>query len=210
MKLAECGPMEEFRRRRVSTTLVRQPTDWGVSVSEKRVRRFWLNTVLYAVSIIALFASLFIVLPPLAALISQANVAGVSFPILIVASFVVLAAFVRHQSRKGKRNAFELDSAYRELRIGHMNRREKFVCQRAIPLAQVDDAVADYGPLGEPELVVTSRGEQFRIALADAKRQRMTDLVDQINKAASYARTAPRPRSRIMSAIVEIGAKRNA
>ena len=58
----------EQRRRRVSTTLVRHSTDWGVSVSEKRVRKFWLNGVLLILSILVMLGGLMVIVPLLAGL----------------------------------------------------------------------------------------------------------------------------------------------
>ena len=43
------------RPRRISTALVRYATDWGVSVSEKRVRKNWLSFMLLVLSVLGLF-----------------------------------------------------------------------------------------------------------------------------------------------------------
>ena len=49
--------------RRVSTTLVRESTDWGLAVSEKRVRSSWQNTALLLLSVLVLFCGMLFVLP---------------------------------------------------------------------------------------------------------------------------------------------------
>ena len=191
--------------RRVITTLVRESTDWGDSVSEKRVRTFWLNVVLLVLSVFVLFCGLVIVLPLLAGLMFSAEITGIGSLTIIVVALIGLAIVFNIQSRKGPRNALELDRNASELRLGFKNRYGAFVRQRVIPLARVEDTFVQYDTQGEPELNFVVDGEQIRIALADAKAERLSDIAAQICEAASRARNAPR-HSRIRSTIAGIGA----
>ncbi|MGI9390660.1 MAG: hypothetical protein ACR2O1_11440 [Boseongicola sp.] len=191
--------------RRVSTTLVRESTDWGVTVSEKRVRPVWLNTALLILSIFVLLCAFVIVLPLLAGLMLSAEITGITSKILIVAAVIGIAFFFNMQSRKGLRNALELDGNASELRLGFMNRYGAFVRRQVIPLTRVEDAFVGQDEEGQPELVFMVGGEQIRIALADAKAERLSEIAAQTCEAATRARNAPR-RSRIRSAIAGIGA----
>ena len=191
--------------RRVSTTLVREATDWGVSVSEKPVRKFWLNIVLLVLSSLVLFCGLLIAGPLLVGFMLSAQMTGISSTIIIAVAFIGLAIVFKIQSRKGPRNALELDGNASELRLGFKNRYGAFVRQRVIPLARVEDAFVQQDTEGQPELNFIVDGEQIRIALADAKAERLSEIAAQTCEAASRARNAPR-RSRIRSAIAGVGA----
>ena len=191
--------------RRVSTTLLRESTDWGVAVSEKRVRSFWLNAFLLVLSVFVLFCGLVLVLPLLVGLMLSAKITAFGSQSMIVVAFIGLAVVFNIQSRKGPRNALELDGNASELRLGFMNRNGAFVRQRVIPLARVEDAFVQDDAQGQPELNFMVDGEQIQIALADAKAERLSDIAAQTCEAASRARIAPR-RSRIRSAIAGVGA----
>jgi len=191
--------------RRVSTTLLRESTDWGVAVSEKRVRSFWLNAFLLVLSVFVLFCGLVLVLPLLVGLMLSAKITAFGSQSMIVVAFIGLAIVFNIHSRKGPRNALELDGNASELRLGFMNRNGAFVRQRVIPLARVEDAFVQDDAQGQPELNFMVDGEQIQIALADAKAERLSDIAAQTCEAASRARIAPR-RSRIRSAIAGVGA----
>ena len=191
--------------RRVSTTLVRESTDWGVSVSEKRVRKIWLNVVFLVLSSFVLFCGLFIAGPLLVGFMLSAKMTGIGGTIIIAVAFIGLAIVFKIQSRKGPRNALELDANASELRLGFMNRYGAFVRQRVIPLARVEDAFVQDDAQGQPELNFVVDGEQIQIALADAKEERLSEIAARTCEAASRARNAPR-RARIRSAIAGVGA----
>jgi len=191
--------------RRVYTALLCDSANWGVSVSEKKVRKFWLNTALLALGAYVLSFGLVIALPLLAGLVLPAEMTGGTTQTLIVGAVLGLAVFLSVQSRKGPRNTLQLDHKASELRLGFVNRYGAFVRQRVIPLAKVDHTFVQNDDAGQPELHFVVNGKQIRLALADAKGQRLSDIATQINEAASRARIAPRP-SRIQSAIAGIGA----
>lgn len=199
--------MKSLKRqpRRISTTLVRELTDWGVSVSEKRLRSSWLNAVLLVLSVFVLFCGIVVVMPLLVGLLLSAEIFSIGIQTTIVAAFIGLAIVFNIQSRKGPRNALELDQKASQLRLGYKNRYGAFIRQQVIPLAQVEDSIVQQDTQGQPELNIIVDGEQIRIALADAKAERLTDIAAQICEAASRARNAPR-RSRIRSSIAGIGA----
>lgn len=148
------GKMEQLdqQSRGVSTTLVRESTAWGDSISEKRVRSFWLNVVLLVLGVFALFCGLVVARPLLIGLILSAEMTGIGTTIIVAAAFIVLAIIFNDQSRKGPRNAMELDRNANELRLGFKNRYGAFVRQRVISLARVDDAFVQCDAKGEPEL----------------------------------------------------------
>ena len=129
----------DWRKRCVSPTLLEHSTDWGVSVSEKRVRTSWLNTLLLTLSALVLFVALGLILPLMAGLYLSAEITGGAFQIMIVVAILGLAFFINKQSRKGTRNALELDCNARELRLGFINRYGAFVRQKALPLTRIED-----------------------------------------------------------------------
>lgn len=190
--------------RRVSTTLVREATDWGLAVSEKRVRSTWLNAALLLLGALTFFTGLMFALPVLVGLVLSAEMTMFGVQVAVVAGLIVLAIVFSVQSRKGPRNALELDQSASQLRIGHINRHGAFVRGRVIALRQVVDATVAEDADGKPELNIVLDADQIRVALTDAKVERLTDISGQIRDAAAEART--QPRSRIESSIAGIGA----
>ena len=199
--------MESLKRRprRISTTLVREATDWGLSVSEKRVRSSWVSTLLLILSVFVLFFGFVIFMPLLVGLILSAEISKIGSQVAIVCTFTGFAIAFNMLSRKGPRNALELDEKASQVRLGFRNRHGAFVRQRVLPLARVGDATVMSNAEKQPELCIVVDGEQIRIALADAKEERLIDLAARIREAASQARNAP-TRSRIQSTIAGIGA----
>lgn len=197
--------IQEYHQRNVVTALVRETADWGVSVSEKKVRKAWTNTALVILSAVILFASLIFVLPLIAGLMLNAEIDGILLKVGIVSVCLALAAAFNIHSRRGPRNALEVDHEANELRLGSMNRYGAFVRHRVIPLANVDDALVHYNTKGAPELQFIADGEEISISLADAKPGRLIEIATQVRAAADHARNAPR-RSRIRSAVAGISA----
>ncbi|NNJ67480.1 MAG: hypothetical protein HKP54_05525 [Boseongicola sp.] len=193
------------RPRRVSTALVRHTTDWGVSVSEKRVRKNWLNFVLLVLSVLGLFCGAVLVMPFIFAMAVSAEITGIGRVVAAVLACVGLAVVFNILSRKGPRNAIELDSEAGELRIGSINRNGAFVRHRVLPLARIQNTAVERSPEGDPELNFMIDGESIRVALANGRAERMDEIALQVTEAASRARNAG-GRSRIRSAIAGIGA----
>ena len=191
--------------RRASTTLLRESTDWGVSVSEKRGRTDWLNVIFLVFSAFALFCGIMIARPLVIGIILSAEMTGIGSTIIVAVAFIGLAILFKDQFRKGRRNALELDRNANELRLGFKNRYGVFVRQQVIPLARVDDAFVQQNTQGHPELNFMVNAEQIQIALVDAKAERLSEIAAQICEAASRAKNAPR-HSRVRSAIASIGA----
>ncbi len=182
----------DWRKRRVSTILLRHSTDWGVSVSEKPVRELWLDALLLILSAVLLFVALVMVLPLMAGLYLSAEITGGTFQLLVVVAILGLAFIVNNQPRLGTRNALELDCNASELRLGFINRHGTFVRQQIIPLARIENTSVEFDTFGEPELNFMVNGEQIRISLANAKPERVNDIAAQFNEAASRARNTPR------------------
>ena len=190
--------------RRVSTTLVREATDWGLAVSEKKPRKTWLTGIFLAVGGLAFFSSLMFALPVMVGVVLSAEMTRLGVQIALVGGLLCVAVLLAIQSKKGPRNAFELDTEASQLRLGFVNRFGAFVRQRVIPLKKIEDACIDKNGEGRPELLIQLAGEQIRIDLIDAKAKRLVDIAEQIRDAADEARKAPR--SRIESSMASIGA----
>ena len=69
----------------------------------------------------------------------------------------------------------------------------------------VKNATVERDAKGQPELNIVLDDEEVRIALIDAKAERLHQIAAQVCEAANTARNAPR-RSRIESSIAGIGA----
>lgn len=193
------------KQRRVSTTLVREATDWGLAVSEKKVRKSWLNSTFLLLGGLAFFSGLMFALPVMVGLFLSAEMTRLGIQLSLVGGLVCIAIVLAIQSRKGPRNAFELDQDASELRIGYVNRYGAFVRRRVISLRKIDGVTVGRNGHEKPELQIFLPGEQIRIDLVDAKAERLADIAAQIQSAADEARNAPR-RSRIESQIASIGA----
>lgn len=193
------------RPRRIETTLVREFADWGVSVSEKRNRLTWRNTLLLLLGTCILLYGLMLVAIFLVGFLMDAEISSPMTQVVILLSIIGLGALLSILSRKGPRTALELDPKAGQLRLGFRNRYGAFVRRRVVPLKQVDAATVVTNKNGQLELNLVINGEEVGVELLDARPESLGNLATQICDAAQHARS-PARRSRIESSIAGIGA----
>ena len=125
--------------------------------------------------------------------------------VAIVAGILGIGVLLFGQSRKGPRNAFELDERAGQLRIGYRNRHGAFVRQRVVPLKLIEGAGQAPDADGKPELNIILSGEEIRVSLIDAKPERLDQISAKIRAAADTARQGPR-NSRIDRGVASVSA----
>ena len=179
--------------------------DWGVTVSERKVRKgFQHKLFLTACFLISFTASLYLI-PMLIGFMLQADMTNLTLDMLIIVACIIVAAIFNAQSKKGPRNAIEVDHDAAEVRLGSMTPKGAFVRHRVLPLAKIENVYVREGENGQNTLNFVVAEENLAIALADSKLERLNGIAAQVREAADRARTAPR-RSRIMSALRGVGA----
>ena len=187
------------------TTLHREELDWGVSVSEKKIRKGFPHKLFLAACFLISFTASLFVIPMIIGYMLQADMNNLTLDMLIVVGCIFVAYIFNLQSKRGPRNAIEVDHDAAEVRLGSMTPKGAFVRHRVLPLAKIANVYVREGEDGQNTLNFVVGEENLAIALADGKLERLNGIAAQVREAAERARTAPR-RSRIMSALHGIGA----
>lgn len=195
--MAIVSPSAKDRR---TSSLVKQTSDWGISVSESVARKSPARKAL-AILGVATFtlASLFLI-PILvgSALFSASR--GVMADIGIVGCFVALAMVFNAHSRKGPKNALQIDYDASELRLGSMTSTGAFVRHKVCLLRSIESVAVDTSIPEAPALTFNLFSETATIRFSRTDADSLTALAERIQNAADAARAAP-IRSRIVSRI---------
>lgn len=187
------------------TTLQREQLDWGVTVAEKKIRKGLTHKLFLASCFLISFTASLYLIPLLIGYMLQADMTNLTVDMLIIVGCIIVAAIFNVQSRRGPRNAIEVDHDAAEVRLGSMSAKGAFVRHRVLALHKIEDVYVREGENGENTLNFVVGEENLAIALADSKLERLNGIAAQVREAAERARTMPR-RSRIVSALHGLGA----
>ncbi|MDD9921470.1 MAG: hypothetical protein OXQ92_04185, partial [Boseongicola sp.] len=130
---------------------------------------------------------------------------GMAFDLAIVLACCALAVFFNHQSKKGPRNALQIDYAAREVRLGSETANGAFVRHKVCPFGQIESAKVAKLKSGDLELHLDLGSEIARIPFFNADVAELKDIVAKINAAKESDQMAP-VRSRVRSTIMGMGA----
>ena len=190
------GPVEN------SNTDVHE-TEWGVSISERAAQKTPVTKALVAAALaVFALASLFLI-PVLVGLVFFGVSKELLMEVGVIAAILGLAKYLQVQSRKGPKNAFQIDYKSSELRLGSVNSVGAFVRHKVYGLRTIFNVRVEEGE--PPALVMETEREDATVRFANTSIERLTELADQIETAAEEARAAP-IRSRIQSRVNGIGA----
>lgn len=181
-------------------SLINHATDWGISVSEIAPQRTRTAICLAVTGYSILFIGSMLAIPIMAGLTFFPAPTGILREIGIVGICVLLALFFNAQSRKGPKNALQIDYAAEEVRLGSVNTAGAFVRHRVCPFRQIDAVTIDGEGSDNPALCLRINGETATIRFAQGDSRALADIASQITAATQAAQAAP-IRSRIQSTI---------
>ena len=180
-------------------------TDWGVSVSEARAR----GTTSTRFMKVAVFALFFIASIAAIPLLAGALLFPVSSEILldvaIIVVFILCALVFNTLSKKGARNALQIDYSASEIRLGAVNHRGAFVRHRVCPFSTIDDVYAREKVPGAPELRLIVDDEKLTLRFLNTQITSLEAIANKISEAQKSAQMHP-VRTRIKSTIAGLEA----
>ncbi|NND43594.1 MAG: hypothetical protein HKO04_16115 [Silicimonas sp.] len=178
--------------------LVDLTTDWGLAVSEAQGRKTtgmkWLSFAGW--SGVAIGA--FLVIPILAGSLLFSISPETFLEAGIVITLLGVGRYAQLQSRKGPKNALQIDYNAGEVRLGSVAPTGAFVRHKVCPLRSIDSVSVDSSAPDSPALRLEMFGETATIRFSQTETDRLTELAAKIQSAADEARAAP-IRSRIVS-----------
>ena len=187
---------------RASKDLISLETEWGVSVSEATPRKGAVDHALYSISIVFLIFASLVMLPPLVALILIPRAEGLVLEAGVVVALVAAGVFLRRYSRRGPKNALQIDRASGEVRLGSVDTKGVFVRHRVCPLTSIERIDVDSEAR---ELRLAMNGQTATIRLATRNVEMLERVADEIWVAREKAR-ALSIRSRLQSKLFGIEA----
>ena len=185
---------------RCSTKLVSHTSDWGVSVSQANADKTAGMKGLAVVGYLTLFAASLFVIPIMVGLSMFETTSKVAADLAIVVGCVGLAMFFNAQSRKGPKNALQIDYDASEVRLGSVSAKGAFVRHKVCPLRSLDSVVVNASDPSAPTLTLEIFSEAATIRFSNTDIDALQELAATIQTAADEARAAP-IRSRIVSRI---------
>lgn len=191
-----------------TSDLINQTSDWGLSVSESVARKTPAMRALAILGYAAFALASLFVIPILVGTTLFTASRAVLADIGIVGGIVALAMVFNAQSRKGPKNALQIDYDASEVRLGSINTAGAFVRHKVCPLRSIDSVSVDTSAPDAPALTFVMFSETATIRFSNTDADSLAALAARIQTAADEARAAP-IRSRIVSRIngLEAGAR---
>ncbi|MEQ9040486.1 MAG: hypothetical protein RIE24_19255 [Silicimonas sp.] len=185
---------------RPTSDLINLTTDWGMSVSEATAQKTFARKGMAIAGFMVFSLASLMAIPILVGGVLFTASRGVMLEIGIVAGFVAVAVFFNAQSRKGPKNALQIDYQASEVRLGSTTTAGAFVRHKVCPLSAIHSVEVDTSDPANPALVVNLFSETATIRFNKADTSTLAALAEKIEAAANEARAAP-IRTRIVSRI---------
>ena len=116
-----------------------------------------------------------------------------------------MALFFQSQSRKGPRNALQIDYSASEVRLGSQNSDGTFIRHRVCGFRHIQKVSVDSQTPGAPALCLHMKGEDVRITFKDADPRSLDLVAAKVSAASESAKKMP-IRSRVQSVLLGIDA----
>jgi hypothetical protein len=187
-------------RSRRNTELISHSTEWGCSVSEAIGRKTIAMKVLAFAGFLVFALASFLAIPILAGITFFTVSSGVYAELGIIAAAVMLAVAFNALSRRGPKNALQIDYAAGELRLGSLSSAGAFVRHRVCPLRAIEEVAIDLSDPHFPALSLKMDGETATIRFGGATPDGLEKFAAKVRSASDEARSAP-IRTRIQSRI---------
>lgn len=171
--------------------LINRTSDWGISVSEAAGRKTPGRKALAVAGFTAFAAASLFVIPILVGSILFTASRAVLIDIGIVAAFVAAAAVFNAMSRRGPKNALQIDYDASEVRLGSITTAGAFVRHKVCPLRSIDTVSVDTSDPDAPALTLIMFNETATIPFTNTAADSLAELAGRIQAAADAARAAP-------------------
>lgn len=188
-----------------TTDLINHDTEWGLSVSEATGRKSLALKLLALLGYALVFLGSVIILPVIIGFALFPEASGLGLEAALIMCLVVVAFFLHAQSKKGPKNALQLDFEASEVRLGSINSRGAFIRHKVCHFAKIDDAFVDESDPEAPALCLKLDGETAKVRFLNASVESVGELARKVNAARMAARAAP-VRQRVQSALLGIEA----
>ena len=185
--------------------LINHDTEWGVSVQEAKAQSSVLARILKVTAFCGYILSAFVAIPLLIGLIVFPGSEGLAQNALIVVAFIGLAVFFQTQSKKGPRNALQIDYSASEVRLGSQNPDGTFIRHRVCGFRHIQKVSVDSLKPGAPALCLHLKGEIVRVTFKDADPRSLDLVAAKVSAASESAKKMP-IRSRVQSVLLGIDA----
>lgn len=176
---------------RGSSDLVNHDMEWGVSVIESRPRQSVSKRALKVAAYCGFILASFVAIPLLIGIILFPESEGLAKNALLVLGLVGIAAVFQAQSKRGPRNALQIDYAASEVRLGSQDENGVFTRHRVCGFRQIDQVSVDARKRDCPALCLHSGNEIITIRFQDADPRSLDLVAAKISAARESAKKAP-------------------
>ena len=185
--------------------LIDHQMDWGVSVAEPKVRPSAAKKALKLAAYAGFILSSFVAIPVLIAFVVFPGVEGLTEDALMVVGLAAIAAIFQAQSRRGPKNALQIDYAAAEVRLGTELPDGTFVRHRVCGFRHIQKVSVDSSEKARPAINLHLKGETVTLRFHGANPRSLDLVAAKISAARESAQKAPL-RSRVQSMFMGIDA----
>ena len=185
--------------------LIDHQMDWGVSVKEPRVQASATKTALKIAAYGGFVLSSFVAIPVLIAFVVFPGVEGLIEGALIVLGLAAFAALFQAQSRRGPKNALQIDYAASEVRLGSELPDGTFVRHRVCGFRHIEKVSVDATRKDRPAINLHLKDKTVTLRFQGANPRSLDLVAAKISAARESAQKAPL-RSRVQSMFMGIDA----
>ena len=188
-----------------TSDLLNHEMEWGVSVTESRTRQSLAKRAMKVGAYLGFVLASFVAIPILIGVFLFPDVQALAQNALVVLGLVALAAMFRAQSRRGPRNALQIDYAASEVRLGSQDAQGVFTRHRTCSFRSIDKVSVDATQKKYPAICLQIGNEMVTINFQDADPRSLDLVAAKIAAARESAKKAP-IRSRVQSMLMGIDA----
>ncbi len=185
--------------------LVNHEMEWGVSVAERRTRQSLAKRMLRIAAYGGFILASFVAIPVFIGIVLFPDLEALAQNALIVLGLVAVAVLFQAQSRRGPKNALQIDYAASEVRLGSQDANGIFSRHRVCGFRHIQKVSVDASNRSNPALCLHLNGEVVTIHFQDADPRSLDLVAAKISAARESAKKAP-IRSRVQSMIMGIDA----
>ena len=171
--------------------LINYDTEWGVTVRETKMRASPLSRLLKASAIIGYIAASFIAIPFLIGFLFFPDAEGMIWTALIVLGCIAVAGYFQAQSKKGPRNAIQIDYSASEVRLGSQLHDGTFVRHRVCGFRHIERVSIDKTDRDNPAVCLHLNGEDVKVAFAGVDLRSLEIIAFKLSAASKTAQVAP-------------------
>ncbi len=188
-----------------TSDLINLDTEWGVSVSERSAQQGPAKRLMKIAAFIGFVLGSFVAIPIAIGFLIFPDAEGLAQDALLVLVLVAIAALFQAQSKRGPRNALQIDYSAAEVRLGSQDELGVFSRHRVCAFRHIEKVAVDARKKDCPALCLQLSGEDVTIRFHGADPRSLDLVAAKITAARESAQKAP-IRSRVQSMFMGIDA----